>query len=185
MQKDFMTVNPDSGSGGGTVTVQTAANSGDARNGILTISGGGITRTISVNQERFYSGNDSYIISVQSFPLPTYSYTFQISAGGVTTDVPPNQISSLVANSIDGIAVSRVGGWGVENGTVLEFSFSGKDGLLNPVPQSCYSSGNKLLNSVQNGKVRIEFTQSYVFGTDYETVYVKFDGNYIELGIIF
>ena len=41
MQKDFMTVNPDSGSGGGTVTVQTAANSGDARNGILTISGGG------------------------------------------------------------------------------------------------------------------------------------------------
>ena len=185
MQKDFMTVNPDSGSGGGTVTVQTAANSGDARNGILTISGGGITRTISVNQERFYSGNDSYIISVQSFPLPTYSYTFQILAGGVTTDVPPNQISSLVANSIDGIAVSRVGGWGVENGTVLEFSFSGKDGLLNPVPQSCYSSGNKLLNSVQNGKVRIEFTQSYVFGTDYETVYVKFDGNYIELGIIF
>ena len=43
MQKDFMTVNPDSGSGGGTVTVQTAANSGDARNGILTISGGGVS----------------------------------------------------------------------------------------------------------------------------------------------
>lgn len=185
MQKDFMTVNPDSGSGGGTVTVQTAANSGDARNGILTISGGGITRTVSVNQERFYSGNDSYIISVQNFPGPTYSYTFQILAGGVTTDVPPNQISSLVADSIDGIAVSRVGGYGVENGTVLEFSFSGKDGLLNPVPQSCYSNGNKLLNSVQNGKVRIEFTQSYVFGIDYETVYVKFDGNYTELGIIF
>lgn len=144
-----------------------------------------MTRTISVNQERFYSGNDSYIISVQNFPSPTYSYTFQILAGGVTTDVPPNQISSLVADSINGISVSRVGGWGVENGTVLEFSFSGKDGLLNPVPQSCYSNGNKLLNSVQNGKVRIEFTQSYVFGTDYETVYVEFDGNYIELGIIF
>ena len=185
MQKDFMTVNPDSGSGGGTVTVQTAANSGDARNGILTISGGGITRTISVNQERFYSGNDSYIISVQNFSPPTYNYTFQILAGNVTTDVPPNQISSLVADSIDGIAVSRVGGWGVKNGTVLEFSFSGKDGLLNPVPQSCYSNGNKLLNSVQNGKVRIEFTQSYVFGTDYEIVYVKFDENYTELGIIF
>lgn len=50
MQKDFMTVDPDSGSGSGTVTVQTAANLGNARTSTITISGGGITRTIDVIQ---------------------------------------------------------------------------------------------------------------------------------------
>ena len=50
MQKDFITVSPDSGNGDGIITVTTPANSGVARSTALTISGGGITKTIEVSQ---------------------------------------------------------------------------------------------------------------------------------------
>lgn len=49
MQKDFLTITPDSG-GSQEVTVQAGANYGDARSTTITISGGGMTRTIEVSQ---------------------------------------------------------------------------------------------------------------------------------------
>lgn len=50
MQKDFLTITPDSGEGSQEVTVQAGANSGNARTSTITISGGGMTRTIEVSQ---------------------------------------------------------------------------------------------------------------------------------------
>lgn len=50
MQKDFLTITPDSGGGSQEVTVQAGANYGNARSTTITISGGGITRTIDVSQ---------------------------------------------------------------------------------------------------------------------------------------
>lgn len=50
MQKDFITVTPDSGNGTATVTVAAAQNTGNARNSSIVISGGGMTRTIKVSQ---------------------------------------------------------------------------------------------------------------------------------------
>jgi len=41
MQKDFLTITPDSGGGSQEVTVQAGANYGDARSTTITISGGG------------------------------------------------------------------------------------------------------------------------------------------------
>ena len=40
MQKDFLTITPDSGGGSQEVTVQAGANYGDARSTTITISGG-------------------------------------------------------------------------------------------------------------------------------------------------
>lgn len=51
MQKDFITVTPDHGNNDRTVTVQASGNSGDNRNSTITISGGGMSRTITINQE--------------------------------------------------------------------------------------------------------------------------------------
>lgn len=51
MQKDFITVTPDSGNGTATVTVAAAPNTGNARNSSIAISGGGMTRTVKVNQQ--------------------------------------------------------------------------------------------------------------------------------------
>lgn len=51
MQKDFLTITPDSGGGSQEVTVQAGANYGNARSTTITISGGGgIARTIDVSQ---------------------------------------------------------------------------------------------------------------------------------------
>lgn len=52
MQKDFITVTPDSGNGNGTVTVAASQNpTTSQRSSFIEVSGGGITRRISVNQE--------------------------------------------------------------------------------------------------------------------------------------
>lgn len=52
MQKDFLTITPDSGRGPQAVTVKASPNMGNARSTTITISGEGITRTIDVIQAR-------------------------------------------------------------------------------------------------------------------------------------
>lgn len=75
MQKDFLTITPDSGRGSQAVTVKASPNTGNARSTTITISGGGITRTIDVIQAQgrftasktgsiqFYNNTGDYIAS--------------------------------------------------------------------------------------------------------------------------
>lgn len=75
MKKDFLTITPESGGGGSqAVTVKSSSNTGNARSTTITISGGGITRTIDVIQAgrftasktgsiQFYNNTGDYIIS--------------------------------------------------------------------------------------------------------------------------
>lgn len=73
MKKDFLTITPDSGRGSQAVTVKASPNTGNARSTTITISGGGITRTIDVIQAQgrftasktgsiqFYNNTGDYI----------------------------------------------------------------------------------------------------------------------------
>lgn len=54
--KDFITATPDSGTGGGTVTVSASKNIGKERSSSIIISGGGITRTINISQKSIPNG---------------------------------------------------------------------------------------------------------------------------------
>lgn len=75
MQKDFLTITPDFGRGSQAVTVKASPNTGNARSTTITISGGGITRTIDVIQAQgrftasktgsiqFYNNTGDYITS--------------------------------------------------------------------------------------------------------------------------
>lgn len=75
MQKDFLTITPDFGRGSQAVTVKASPNTGNARSTTITISGGGITRTIDVIQAQgrftasktgsiqFYNDTGDYITS--------------------------------------------------------------------------------------------------------------------------
>ena len=57
MQKDFITVTPDSGNGNGTVTVAASQNpTTSQRSSFIEVSGGGITRRISGNQDLYKGG---------------------------------------------------------------------------------------------------------------------------------
>lgn len=51
MKKDFITATPDTGSGNGTVNVKADKNTGGSRSTFITITGGGITRTIPISQK--------------------------------------------------------------------------------------------------------------------------------------
>lgn len=51
MKKDFITATPDTGSGNGTVNVKADKNTGGIRSTFITITGGGVTRTIPISQE--------------------------------------------------------------------------------------------------------------------------------------
>lgn len=66
MQKSFITATPDSGSGNGTVTCSASQNNTESsRSTSITISGGGLTRTVSISQAAgtvTYEPVDAYVI---------------------------------------------------------------------------------------------------------------------------
>lgn len=51
MKKDFITANPDSGSGNGTITVQASPNTAGKRSSSITVTGKNMKRTIPISQE--------------------------------------------------------------------------------------------------------------------------------------
>ena len=68
MKKDFITVTPDSGRGDKTVTAVASENTGRKRSTSIKISGGGMSRTISIsqnyNQNPALAPNGVYILHV-------------------------------------------------------------------------------------------------------------------------
>lgn len=52
MNKDFLTITPESGSGNGSLNVVAAANTGAARSSSVVVAGSGVTKTVPVTQER-------------------------------------------------------------------------------------------------------------------------------------
>lgn len=83
MQKDFITVTPDSGNG--TVTVAASQNpTTSQRSSFIEVSGGGITRRISVNQE---SGGTVISIKGASVIQGRPTLVRAIASDNVNTDV--------------------------------------------------------------------------------------------------
>lgn len=52
MQKDFITVAPDTGNRNGTINVTASKNTSSERSTSLTISGAGVTKTVNINQKK-------------------------------------------------------------------------------------------------------------------------------------
>lgn len=52
MQKDFITVAPDTGNGNRTINVTASKNTSSERSTSLTISGAGVTKTVNINQKK-------------------------------------------------------------------------------------------------------------------------------------
>lgn len=85
MQKDFITVTPDSGNGNGNVTVAASQNpTTSQRSSFIEVSGGGITRRISVNQE-----SGGMVISIKGFSVIQGHVTLvrAVASDNVNTDV--------------------------------------------------------------------------------------------------
>lgn len=52
MQKDFIIATPDTGGGNGTINVTASKNTSSERSTSLTISGGGVTKTVNIKQKK-------------------------------------------------------------------------------------------------------------------------------------
>lgn len=52
MKKDFVEIANDSGTNNGSFDVVCEQNSGNERSTILTVSGGGVTKTVNINQKK-------------------------------------------------------------------------------------------------------------------------------------
>lgn len=52
MQKDFITVAPDTGDGNGTINATASKNTSSERSTNLTISGAGVTKTVNIKQKK-------------------------------------------------------------------------------------------------------------------------------------
>lgn len=65
---DWITVTPASGSNNGSFDVTAAANTGLARNGIITVAGGGVSKTLDVNQAKVAPTVTINILNALYFP---------------------------------------------------------------------------------------------------------------------
>jgi len=69
---EWVTVSPDSGSGDGSFTLKAEKNDcNPVRNAIVTVSGGGITKTINVSQDACVSIENFLVGKLQIYPNPT------------------------------------------------------------------------------------------------------------------
>lgn len=64
MNKNFITVTPDTGSGNGSLSVSCAANTGASRNETINISGGGVSKSISITQKEASIAGKTVIVQV-------------------------------------------------------------------------------------------------------------------------
>lgn len=81
---DWITVSPASGSDNGSFDVTAAANTGLARNGIITVAGGGVTKTLDVNQAKASSAVTVKIINALYFPDDTNHNTIKGGSKQIT-----------------------------------------------------------------------------------------------------
>lgn len=65
---DWITVTPTSGSNNGSFDVIAAKNTGVARNGIITVAGGGVSKTLDVNQAKVAPAVKINILNASYFP---------------------------------------------------------------------------------------------------------------------
>lgn len=65
---DWITITPASGSNNGSFDVTAAANTGLARNGIITVAGGGVSKTLDVNQAKVAPTVTIHILNASYFP---------------------------------------------------------------------------------------------------------------------
>jgi arabinan endo-1,5-alpha-L-arabinosidase len=77
----WLTVSPASGSGNGTFSAAVTANTGTARSGTITVTGGGDTVTIAVTQAAGSSGGP---IAAGTYRIENYDSGFSITASGAS-----------------------------------------------------------------------------------------------------
>lgn len=149
MQKNFINVTPDSGGGNGTVTVTASQNTEDERTESITISGSGVTKTISIHQEAIQQ-----TVKVTEFTKNHFWWTD--SPAGTVVPVPGSIDISVEPDA--GVTSGYINfDRKITNAEITDIHGNFDDiGLANP-----YSVG---------------FGSSHAVDRDYQTIEVSFEG---------
>lgn len=81
---DWITITPASGSNNGSFDVTAAANTGLARNGIITVAGRGISKTLDVNQAKVAPAVTINILNALYFPDSTSQNPITVGSKQIT-----------------------------------------------------------------------------------------------------
>lgn len=104
MKKNFVTVTPDTGSNNGSLSVTVDENTSDARSEIITVAGGGVSKTLMVNQDagnlwevgakvEFYFGSTVYLGEVTKADDINGIKNIIIHASGCRGYIPDDKMS--------------------------------------------------------------------------------------------
>lgn len=81
---DWIKINPASGSNNGSFDVVAAKNTGAARNGIITVAGGGVSKTLDVNQAKVAPAVTINILNALYFPDGTSQNPITVGSKQIT-----------------------------------------------------------------------------------------------------
>ena len=114
VNQTWITVNPTSSSNNGTITITAAANTGVARSGIVTVSGGGLSQAITVSQAA--GGGTTVLVTGVSVSPVTASVAVGATTALTATVAPANATNKTVTWSSSAPTIATVSTSGVVTG---------------------------------------------------------------------
>lgn len=145
---DWITITPASGSNNGSFDVTAAANTGLARNGIITVTGGGVSKTVTIDQKIGAFKVKSIRLTGQTFkPTNVTIGSKKFYLGG------QNPSSVMVPDDATGLNIYVVVDYKTENigygGTTIIIDFSDELSDLQIITQNISSYINLRLDGFQ------------------------------------
>ena len=145
---NWITISPASGSNNGSFDVTAAANTGLARNGIITVAGGGVSKTVTIDQKIGAFKVKSIRLTGQSARPTNVTIGFkEFYLGG--QDLPfvivPDDATSLNIHTVVNYKTEEIGSGGIN----IIFEFSDELSDLQIVTQNISSYINLHLNGSQ------------------------------------
>lgn len=145
---DWITIIPAGGSNNGSFDVTAAANTGLARNGIITVAGEGVSKTVTIDQKIGAFKVKSIRLTGQS-ARPTNvtigSKKFYLGGQAPSTVIVPDDATSLNIHTVVDYKTENIGSGGIN----IIFEFSDKLSNLQIATQNISPYINLHLNSSQ------------------------------------
>lgn len=145
---DWITITPASGSNNGSFDVTAAANTGLARNGIITVTGGGVSKTVTIDQ-KIGAFKVEYIRLTGQSLRPTNvtigSKEFYLGGQDSLFVIVPDDATDLDIHIVVDYKTENIGSGGIN----IIFKFSDELNDLRIVTQNISPYINLLLNGSQ------------------------------------
>ena len=168
MNKDFVEVANDSGTNNGSFDVVCEQNSGNERSTILTVSGGGVNKTIDITQK----GSDLESIEIAGGIYSSNGTLVSIGTFGMNTDIKVSMTSPEIGRFIFPTPIQQLGVFGGNRASFLRIKVSEE------IPS--HYKGEKVVAFLENASGNTIYTPKKELTVD---VYKELGKNIFDLDI--